>query len=171
MLWAELEDNPKPGIPALGDIYRRNADADGFAATVAEAAVSGVDGLSRSGSWLLKHWVENGNRPTPEVVELIVENLDDVKQWEAILQFCQMLAAAPEIMVKHAADFAVFLRRCVDHKTPFIRAWAITAFVGLAGVAPEFEKEASLMLERGRADPAGSVQARMRHIAGPDSTD
>jgi hypothetical protein len=53
----------------------------------------------------------------------------------------------------------------VGHKTPFIRAWAITAFVGLAGVEPKFEKEASLLVARGRADPAKSVQARMRHLS------
>ena len=164
MLLDELEAEPKPTVAWLEQVSRRHAADRGFVRQLAEAVASGSPVLERGGAWLLrKHVDETGGYPS-EAWAIAVDGLGGVTSWETRLVLCQMLAEHPGLFDAAPRDLADFLRACAGHKTPFVRAWAVTAFHALGQRHAAFRAQAKRLLVKARTDPAKSVQARLRHL-------
>lgn len=126
-------------------------------------SASKTDSISSGATWLLKSTIEKGTRLTSKQAEEIVERIPKISDWSAQLHICQTLHAIPTTAVS-LPTLLNWLRPLTSHKRPFVRAWAISAFCGLASEHSDLLDEANEYLGQGGNDPAASVRARMRNI-------
>lgn len=164
LLLDDLEAEPKPTVARLGEIYARHHQEPRFCQRVVEAIGSGDPDLERCGAWLLRRHVKAGQVLAAGTWADVIDGFAGLKTWEGQLLMCQLLGDRPELMDTAPDAVADFLRNATEHKTPFLRAWAITAFVALGRRHKKFATEARRRLAVARKDPTASVKARLRHL-------
>lgn len=125
---------------------------------------SDLDFVSSGATWLLKSTVEKETPLSPDQVATFIQDIQKITDWSAQLHICQTLHAIP-ISSESLTTLLNWLRPLTNHKRPFIRAWAISAFCDLAAAHAELFDEASQYLVEANEDPAASVRARVRSIS------
>ena len=115
-------------------------------------------------SWLLKARLEMDNRLSSTQVKSILDRLCMDLNWAAalhVLQSVQHLDPPPRI--------DTHVRNAIEHYTqhdrPFLRAWALDAFMRLFGANAEYKTQIALLMDHAREDPAASVRARARKLS------
>lgn len=164
MLLLELEADPKASQGQLKGWYGRYAKDADFTAVLVSAITSSNETLQHHGSWLLKHHMEKKGALTPQQWNAIASHLVNLTQWGVLLHLCQCMTHTPALDEQSISLLADFLRRCANHKKPFVRAWAITGMHELAKQFPQLRAEAEVLVRTAVNDPAKSVQARLRQL-------
>jgi len=124
--------------------------------------------LSQKGStWLLKAWLEEGNRLEDSKIKEIYNLLDKLCHWETKLHILQSIPFMPiENQEKKYVDR--FLRITLIDTNKFVRAWSYNGFYELARQHPEYISEAKQFFEMAMRDEAPSIKARIRNIMKKD---
>ncbi len=165
MLLDDLEVTPVT-VAQLDALHRRHREDRNFTRTVAEAVGSGSVVLERAGAWLLRREAAvRGSDFPAEDWAVVIEALPGVRSWAGRLILCQLVSEQPALMDAAPAEMAEFLRGCVAHPKPTVRAWSVNAFHELARRHPEFRAEARRLVAVARRDRTPCVQARLRHLS------
>ena len=111
--------------------------------------------------WILKRSGCDGKLSSDDLVRL-ASNAEELAHWASRLNLCQLFAATgcPE---EARDDLFPYLVECFANRRPMLRAWAISVLVGFEG-NPGFQKTIDACLREARADPSGSIQARLRQL-------
>ena len=115
--------------------------------------------LAIGSTWLLKAFLEDGERLDPVHVDALAGSLASVEDDWARLHICQSLRFL-DIPADRARDVAAFLEGCLGSEQKFVRAWVIDGFWRLALQHERFLAQALELVGRGERDPAASVRAR-----------
>lgn len=119
--------------------------------------------IQMGATWLLKRLAETHTAFKPETLMALFGSLSELTHWISKLHVCQMLqhVAIPEESEK---SVAWFLERNLWDNNRFLRAWSYNGFYELAKQHEKYIAYATEQLERGEADRAASVKARIRNI-------
>ena len=142
-------------------IYDAHDADDNFSDTI--IALSFTEAREKGATWLLKAWLEAGNKLEQPQIAKIYRSLDQLKHWEARLHILQSIPLMP---IAHAESSNVynFLRLALTDQNKFVRAWSYNGFYELSRQHPEYTGEARQYFEMAMRDEASSVQARIRNI-------
>lgn len=123
----------------------------------------GEETLQPAASWLLKRGVEQGELPDPALTELLLGFLPICRHWATRLHLLQIL---PYLTLPQSRKVEVetFVRDAMADKNKFVRAWSYSGFYHLAVCFPEYREALPSLLERGLAEEAASVKARIRRL-------
>lgn len=125
------------------------------------------DEFENANTWLLKRYLENGNR-LPENSEIkILDLLPHLSSWEAKLHLLQIL---PYITVpkSRSATIRKILLALIEENNKFIRAWAYNGLYYLQTCHPEYKTEMIILLNKAYSNEAPSIKARIRNILRDD---
>ena len=114
-------------------------------------------------TWLLKRHLECGGKLSSAQVRKIYASLDQLSEWEAILHVLQCMPEMP-VPKGQIGKVAQFLRDCLAHKRPFVRAWAYNGFHELAVRHEIYREEMTRLIAHAAQNEAASVKARLRNI-------
>lgn len=142
-------------------IYEDNHDDPQFINTLLSFCQS-VD-CQVAATWLLKHWIDNGNLFSTKQSAQICRLLPALQSWEGKLHLLQCFAHL-KISSDNLKKVEHFVRDCLQHKNKFVRAWAYNGFYELAKQYPHFQDEAKQFFDLAMEDEAPSVKARIRAI-------
>lgn len=119
--------------------------------------------LQAEASWQLKHELEGGARLDPAQEARLLSLLPALETWEAILHVLQVLdrIAIPK---PAAARAAAFVHAQLEHRRPFVRAWAFHALHHLAGQHPSYRADFELRRAAAEEGESASVKARLRNL-------
>lgn len=126
-------------------------------------ALSDERKLQSASTWLLKRLSESGIRPSQAQSEALLSLLLRQSHWEAQLHVLQMIDA----LTLSEDDLPAVWTRLIDltsEAKKMIRAWSYHGIAILADQHWEYRAEAMELLERGAADEAPSVRARIRRL-------
>jgi hypothetical protein len=112
---------------------------------------------------LLKKLAENKVKFKTEHVMVLFDSLAELEDWESKLHVCQMLQHI-EIPQRSEGSVVWFLERSLAHENKYLRAWAYNGFYELARQRQEYVDYAMEIMERGEAEKAAAVKARLRNI-------
>ena len=141
----------------LRDIYGRYQADPAFVPTLIQ--LTGEVSLQKGSTWLLKHFLEQGGQ-LPHLEPLLAQ-FDRIEHWEARLHLLQCLSFLT-ITETEAEAVAEFIMASLDHKRPFVRAWAYGGLVDLARQHPRFQPKAKAHIDQALATESASVKARIR---------
>ncbi len=119
--------------------------------------------IQKGGTWLLKKWLESGNKLKVEHIKIIYDSLHVLEHWESKLHVLQILQYMPIDSVQKT-KVESFLRITLTDDNKFIRAWSYNGFYELASQHPEYMEEVKQFFEIALQDEAASVKARIRNI-------
>jgi hypothetical protein len=146
---------------SIRSIYAAHKATDSFADDIIsllekEACQSGA-------TWLLKAWLEDGNRLDQIQTAEVFGALNQLERWQARLHVLQSI---PYLKIADADCNKVynFLRLALTDQNKFVRAWSYNGFYELSRQHAEYEKETRQYFEMAMRDEAPSVKARIRHI-------
>lgn len=123
-----------------------------------------VDWRVSSGStWLLLDHLKQGNGLSAAPIQKLVGSLDDLSHWSAKLHVCQSIRHL-HLDAVQASRFADWLETMLEHKRPFIRAWALDGMVSLGTRFDSLSGRAAAALDAADKDEAASVRARARNL-------
>lgn len=145
-------------ISAVYDLHHKDAD---FANTVIQLV--GDTSFQKGATWLLKAWLEDGNKFTDDQIAQIYGLLLDLTEWESRLHVLQCMPFLP-IGREQRRNVELFLRTTLVDTNKFIRAWSYNGFYELASQYPEYTEEVQQFFEMAMRDEAASVKARIRNI-------
>lgn len=149
-------------LQARRQVYQRLSAQDDFVSALIEELGAGSEyhGIA---SWFLKHHLEQGACLSADHVSHIYTLAARIEDWEAMLHLLQCL---PSIGIPRASrEWAeLFVRRGLDSKNKFVRAWAYNGFNELAVNFPAYRKEAADMFADALQHEAASVKARVRNL-------
>lgn len=119
--------------------------------------------LQSGATWLLKHHFDDGGGPLDaHLVTAIYRNTSALVHWDAKLHVLQCIVQMP-VPEAEMRTVETFVRRCLTDDAKFVRAWAYSGFCELARRFPEFQPEATEVLNEAlTSEAAGSVLARVR---------
>lgn len=122
-----------------------------------------TESYQNGSTWLLKAWLEDGNRLDGHQIKAIYNCLDNLCRWEAKLHLLQSIPFMP---IDHPEKKHVdrFLRLTLIDTNKFVRAWSYNGFYELAKQHPEYISEAKQFFDMAMRDEAPSVKARIRNI-------
>ncbi|WCN09010.1 hypothetical protein [Marinomonas mediterranea] len=145
-------------IKAIYDAY--NAE-NGFADSV--ITLSLTQGSEIGATWLLKAWLEEGNRLAHSQISKIYRSLNQLKHWEAKLHVLQSISFMP---IADTDDTMVynFLMHSLSDKNKFVRAWSYNGLYELSKQHSVYKNETQQFFEIALRDEAPSVKARIRNI-------
>jgi hypothetical protein len=121
------------------------------------------DEVQLGASWLLKRYLESGQKLGPDETFSVLTSANGLKHWGSRLHFLQCLPYL-RILNSEKDALAAFIRACVADSNKFVRAWAYNGFFELSEQYPEFNAEVEHYLEMGQSEAAASVRARIRNI-------
>ena len=125
------------------------------------------DEFENANTWLLKRYLENGNRLPANFEIRILDLLPLLSSWEAKLHLLQIL---PYIAVPKSRSFTIreILLALINENNKFIRAWAYNGLYHLQTCHPEFKTEMITLLNKAYSNEAPSIKARIRNILRDD---
>lgn len=142
-------------------IYDAHQADDDFSDTL--VALSLTKTCEKGATWLLKAWLEAGNRLAQPQVAKLYGPLDQLEHWEAKLHVLQSI---PFMAITDAESRYVyhFLRFTLTDQNKFVRAWSYNGLYELSRQHPQYAEETKQFFEMAMIDEAPSVKARIRNI-------
>ena len=131
-------------------VYKAYREQPGFADTIIN--FTDHEPYQKGATWLLKAWLESGNKLEISQIAKIYGLLNKLRHWEAKLHLLQCIPFMPI----ETTD-----RKNID---TFVRAWSYNGFYELAAQHPEYKEEVKKFFEMAMRDEAPSVKARIRII-------
>lgn len=150
-------------ISILSEARARFGESEGFMSELAALIASQEGAVSDGATWLIKNSAESGVVLGPPEVAAIVDRLDDVRSWGAVLHLCQT-AEYFAFTSDQARRFGEWAAQFLNHKRPFLRAWSMDALQHAARHAPDLAPLAEKALIGAENDSAASVRARARNV-------
>ena len=125
------------------------------------------DEFENANTWLLKRYLENGNRLPANIEIRILDLLPQLSVWEAKLHLLQIL---PYITVPKSRSSIIreILLAFIDENNKFIRAWACNGLYHLQTCHHEYKTEMITILNKAYSNEAPSIKARIRNILRDD---
>ncbi|QYK06663.1 hypothetical protein [Shewanella zhangzhouensis] len=114
-------------------------------------------------TWLLKAWLEQGNRLDDQQSATWLALTPALTQWQARLHILQCLPgfSIPESL-RSLTEHMV--REALADSNKFVRAWAYTGLDTLARQFPQYRDERNTLFQMSLQDEAPSVKARIRQL-------
>ena len=148
-------------VSVLSEIRAKFAQNEGFYAQLISLIDSPEGFISDGTTWLIKECVETGAELNEQHVANLVQRLDGISTWPAVLHLCQS-ARHIDFSSKQAIEFGRWAYNFVSHERPFVRAWSMDALQHVAQSAPPLMPLAGAALSAALEDPAASVRARAK---------
>jgi len=114
-------------------------------------------------TWLVKRLAETGARFNKKQLIALFDLMPELDNWVTKLHLCQILQYV-EIPDESKKKVAWFLEQNLMGKNKFVRAWSYNGFYELAKQHREYRDKAMEHLDRGEAEQAASIKARLRNI-------
>ena len=119
--------------------------------------------LELGATWLLKAWLESGNRLDSKQVKKVYRSLSNFEHWGARLHVLQSMPFMP-IGRPECEKVYNFLKNNLSDTNKFVRAWTYNGFYELARQYPEYVDKTKKYFELAMKDEAASVKARIRNL-------
>jgi hypothetical protein len=148
-------------VAHLERIYAAHATSEGFANEAMRAMRQLDAAIAWRAVWLLKRLAADHRLRESDLIRL-AECAEEMTDWASRLNLCQLLAITACPASAREALFP-FLTECFANRRPMIRAWAISVLVGFRA-DERFREPVAAMLREAQADPAASIQARLRRL-------
>lgn len=148
-------------VAQLERIYDAHSANQNLAAEAIRAMQQLDSDVAWRAVWLLKGLAREHRLGEADLVRL-AQCAEEMPHWAARLNLCQLFAttgcpaSVRETLYPYLVD-------CFANRRPMIRAWAIAALVEFQS-DEEYRKPVRAMLRQAQADPAGSIQARLRRM-------
>lgn len=145
----------------IREIYESNHRQPDFVDNIIKLTIDAT--YQKGSTWLLKVWLESGNKLEKRQIRKIYDLLNKLEHWEAKLHVLQRISFMP-IEQKMGNKVNAFLRKTRTDQNKFIRAWSYNGYYELAKQHPEYLNETKQLFEMAERDEAASVKARIRNI-------
>jgi hypothetical protein len=145
-------------IKAVYDSYHAQSN---FADTIIKLAKDNA--YQKGATWLLKAWLESGNKLESDQIKTIYSTLNGLEHWESKLHVLQSIPFMP-IEKAERKKIETFLRETLTDPNKLLRAWSYNGFYELATQHSEYLNETKQIFEMAMRDEAASVKARIRNI-------
>ncbi len=142
-------------------IYNSHHVMPDFASTVIKLLKESV--YQKAATWLLKAWLESGNKLEKNQIKVVYGFLNKLDHWEAKLHVLQSMPFMP-IDKSDRKKVEAFLRVTLTDYNKFVRAWSYNGFYELASQHSEYLSETKQFFEMAMRDEAASVKARIRNL-------
>ncbi|SIO09649.1 hypothetical protein SAMN02745824_2933 [Parasphingorhabdus marina DSM 22363] len=147
----------------LGEMEAELQQDRSYHSSLIDLAGSNDNNVSSRATWLMKSALEKGKSFSPEQVDQILGVLGKITIWDAQLHICQSVQYL-SFGRQQAKLMVSWLRKLVDHKRPFLRAWSLDALIRIGLDFPDLVEANELIIAAGN-DPAASVRARARKLS------
>ena len=168
---SELREALRPydgrAISMLSEIRANFNQSDDFLSELIDLVGVNDDFISDGATWLIKDCVISGSEPTEQDITALVQRLDSVSTWPAILHLCQLAQHIP-FTSEQARQFGTWASGFVSHERPFVRAWSMDALQYAARLSIDLSAAAESSLAAAQVDGAASVRARAKKHLSPD---
>lgn len=155
---ASWDGKSAANIKAIYDAHKTESN---FADTI--VALSLTKACEKGATWLLKAWLEAGNKLEQPQIAKVYGSLDQLKHWEAKLHVLQSI---PFMSIADAESGNVynFLMLTLTDQNKFVRAWSYNGFYELSRYHSRYKNVTKQYFEMAMRDEAPSVKARIRNI-------
>lgn len=145
----------------LAGLFDRHNGEPGFLTSL--AGMLDDPQLQSGATWLLKHHFDQGGDLLDDnLVSALYKKTPMLVHWDAKLHVLQCIKQMP-VPDSQMSTVEAFVRRCLADDAKFVRAWAYSGFCELARRFPQFQAEATHMLNEAlTSESAGSVLSRVR---------
>lgn len=159
----ELEAYDGKHTDVLEGILSRHRSTNSFVGSLVPLVAEEDQKLQTAATRRLNTLAENDVQFRLEHLLALFGSLSELTHWISKLHVCQMLqyVAIPD---ESARNVVWFLERNLWDENGFLRAWSYNGFYELASQHRKYIPYAMEQLDRGEADQAGSVRARIRNI-------
>ena len=130
-LRSRLAEHDDWSVTLLGEAEAALRDQPHYIDALIELAGSVEAHASAGATWLIKSSLEKGRILDGEQTVALVGSLPNVTNWAAQLHLCQSMRML-EVPIDKAEAVAVWLSPLLEHKRPFVRAWALDALAHVA---------------------------------------
>ena len=158
---SELQRWDGKQVDLLKRFYLEWSSRGGFVEHLLEA-LKGPD-TERAASWLIKHHLEHDQTLDAAEAGRLFACCGSLADWQAQLHVLQTLHWLP-IAARDRKRLELFVRTCLSHNKPFVRAWAYSGMDILARRFPALRHEVDAMLSMAMTDEPASVRARIRQL-------
>ncbi len=142
-------------------IYNAHSAETDFADTI--IALIPTQACEKGATWLLKAWLEAGNKLKKPQISKIYGTLEHLENWQAKLHVLQSIPLMP-IADSESKNVYIFLKLTLSDQNKFVRAWTYNGFYELSRQHSEYLNETTQYFEMAIHDEAPSVKARIRTI-------
>lgn len=119
--------------------------------------------LVSGATWLLKNYLERGGRISKREVASVHRRIQHLVHWTDQLHFLQC-AEYWSVPDRYRQSTLEFIRGCLQHDRPFVRAWAHHGLFWFANQYPEYQDEVCKLFQQTLKSEKASVKARVRNL-------
>jgi len=147
----------------LEGILSRHRPTNSFIGSLVTLVADKEQTIQTGATWLLKRLAEDNVHFKSEQLIALFGSLSELTHWLSKLHVCQMLQY---VTIPKDSDrtIAWFLDGNLWDENRFLRAWSYSGLFELARQHKKYIPYVLEELERGEADKAASVKARIRNI-------
>ena len=147
-----IESDPAMSVGTLREWVQPRMDDPAYLLTAAEITVGADETIQHHGCTLLCDAVDAKVILPDEVVTLLEENVDSVRDWRAQLGLCQLLSQPKAAARFDPTVIGAFSDPLTRSPNAFVRAWATTALALVARRDDRFVSAAREAIERCQQD-------------------
>ncbi|MEO0340559.1 MAG: hypothetical protein AAF242_15280 [Bacteroidota bacterium] len=126
-----------------------------------ELAKDGSSLIQSGSTWLIKHYIDQENKLSPQQISLLSEAIQGFKTWPPQLHYLQILATLePETRI--AEQILPQLDEWIESKVKFVKAWTYYAYGWCAAAIPDIQPEIKTRLEWALQEESASIKVRVR---------
>jgi len=149
-------------IECLTELYSENYSSSDFFESLVTICVNEQD-LQKTATWLIKHHYDNGQTLPEQLTERLLISCETVKNWEAKLHLLQLLPHF-KLTDKSIIISEDFIRKCLEDKNRFVRAWAYNGLYELTKYIPELKTELEFICQRAMETESAAIKSKVKKI-------
>ncbi len=143
-------------------IYQQQVYDSAFVDAIIQLYLKHIE-LQSATTWIIKHFVDNGNKLNQAQIDKILSEVNMLEHWEAQLHILQLIPQF-QVSTKNAESVEPFVREKLTSEKKFVKAAAYEAYYEIVKVYTALANEFRILCEEALANESASVRAKVRKI-------
>ncbi|GEM_PF-570356 len=143
-------------------IYQGHEDDHGFIDQVISIYLH-HSSLEHATTWILKHFIDKGNKLSESKQNLILSKMGELDYWESQLHVLQIIPRM-SLTLENAEKIKPIVHGMMHSEKKFVKAAAFEAFLEIVKLFPELKADFSLFCERAIEFESASIRSKVRKV-------
>ncbi|WP_109437138.1 hypothetical protein [Aquimarina sp. AU119] len=119
--------------------------------------------LQTATTWLIKHHYDHKKELPQHLINELLGNSTQLKNWESKLHILQLL---PKVLISTSVinTLDLFVRACIISEKKFVRAWGYQGFYEVTKHIPEYKQELRVLCQNAIQTESASIKSKVRKI-------
>lgn len=143
-------------------LYNENSNKVDFIDVIINVYLQSND-LDHSTTWLIKHFVDEGNRLNDSQTDKVLSKINELEYWESLLHLLQLIPTM-RLTPKNAKSIEHCVHSLMSSEKKFVKAAAYDAYFEIVKIFPKLRNEFHMRCEDALQNESAAIRSKVKKL-------